>query len=55
MQMRSKSLQLQGTDMVKKNVFRSCDGNSGFFHDLISVEVSKLDGIVGFTIGFDAV
>ena len=24
----------------------SCDGNSGFFHDLIFVEVSELNGIV---------
>ena len=28
-----------------------CYGNSGFFHDLIFVEVSDLDGIVWFIIG----
>ena len=35
------------------NVFHSCDGNSGFFHDLIFVAVLdlELDGIVWFIIG----
>ena len=32
-------------EMVKKK-FLSCDGNSGFSHDLILVEVSEWDDIV---------
>ena len=34
----------------QKNVFSSCDGNSGFSHDLIFVEVSEWDDIVWFII-----
>ena len=33
------------------NVFHSCDGNSGFFHDLIFVAVLESDGCVWFIIG----
>ena len=33
-----------------KKSFRSCDGNSGFSHDLIFVEVSEWDDIVWFII-----
>ena len=31
-----------------KICFRSCDGNSGFSHDLIFVEISEWDDIVWF-------
>ena len=33
-----------------KKYFRSCDGNSGFSHDLIFVEVSEWDDFVWFII-----
>ena len=34
----------------QKNIFRSCDGNSGFSRDLILMEVSELNGIVWFIV-----
>ena len=39
----------QKWQMVKK-CFRPCDGNSGFSHDLIFVEVSEWDDIVWFIV-----
>ena len=41
----SLSIYINISEMVK-NIFRSCDGNSGFFHDLIFREVSEFDDIV---------
>ena len=42
-------MQLQRNGQI--NVFFSCDGNSGFFHDMIFVAVSMLDGFGLFIIG----
>ena len=42
-----KSAQING----QINVLHSCDGNSGFFHDLIFVAVLESDGCVWFIIG----
>ena len=38
------------TTKWSKKCFSSCDGNSGFSHDLIFVEVSEWDDIVWFII-----
>ena len=48
MELRRICLKVRGNG--QKSVFRLCDRNSGFSHDLIFIEVSEVDDIVWFII-----